>query len=95
MVDDHTDQMIAQLIGNGFFDVRLTDDGVIVYEISEKAEEIAPEIYAEVLEAMNKEFLEYIKLGYIKTRFDSQLSLEYKFTDLGLDHLRSLGYNID
>ena len=82
---------MAEAIGSGFFDLEMGEDGTIVFSLSEEAEEINPEFYAVCRQAMMEELMEFARLGFIEWRFDDQLNLEYRYTQAGLDYLKSRG----
>jgi len=82
---------VAELVGNGFFDLEMTEEGILVYQLSEKAEEIAPELYTAMKEAMTDELLEFARMGLVETRFTEELDLEWRWTDVGLEYLRKSG----
>lgn len=92
--DEFVDQTLARLVGEGFFDVDAHADGTVTYRLSPNAEQIAPEIYAAMMESMTNELFEFIKMGVVEYRFNDDLELEYKFTPEGLDMLEALGYRL-
>ena len=82
---------MAEAIGSGFLDLEMDEHGSIVFSLSEEAEDINPEFYAVCKMAMMMELMEFAKLGYIDWRFDDNLNLEYRYTQTGLDYLKSKG----
>lgn len=86
---------IAEAIGSGFFDLVMTEDGTIIYTVSENAEEINPIFYAVCRKVVADELMELARRGFIEYRFDNNLDLEYRFTKEGIEHMRSKGYNIE
>jgi hypothetical protein len=95
MSDDHVDEVMAELIGNGFFDLVMTPDGDVLYKISENAETIAPDLYAMLMSSITDELMEFIQLGYLEYRLTDDLDLEYRFTDAGIEYMEQHGYKFD
>jgi hypothetical protein len=97
MIDpnDEADEVLAQLVGNGFFDLEVTEEGILLYKMSDNAEQIAPEIYKTMMDAMTEELLEFIKLGYVEYRLNDNLEMEYRFTPLGVQYLEAQGHTFD
>lgn len=90
-MDDNAAQFVAQLVGSGFFDLEMTDEGILIYQLSDDAEHIAPELYKQMKEAMTQELLEFAHMGLIETRFNDELDLEWRWTPLGIEYLRKSG----
>ena len=95
MSDDNTDAVMAELIGNGFFDLVATDDGEILYKISDNAEKISPDLYKMLMGSLTEELMEYIALGYLEYRLTDDLDLEYRFTESGIAHMEAQGHKFD
>lgn len=86
---------MAELIGSGFFDLEMSPEGMIIYRLSEDAEEINPQFFEVCKQAIAHELFEFARLGYIEYRFDDNLDLEYRYTAAGIEHLKSRGIQPD
>lgn len=92
---DDTPEVIAELVGNGFFDLGMTSEGKMVYRLSENAAEISPEYFAIMKNVMAQELFEYAKMGLVDLRYNDDLELEYRYTELGREYLDRMGLNPD
>ena len=82
---------MAEAIGSGFFDLEMSEEGKIIYRLSEEAPEINPRLYEICKNAMMGELMEFARRGFIDYRFDDDLNLEYRYTQAGLEYLESKG----
>jgi hypothetical protein len=88
---DDMDEVMAELVGNGFFELEMTPDGDVLYRMSENAQEINPAAHASFMESLTEELLEHVRAGFLEYRFNDDLDVEYRLTPEGIDYLKSIG----
>lgn len=93
--NDRIQEVIAELVGSGFFDLTMTESGHLLYNLSDNAAEINPEVYAIMMANMTEQLMELTKMGYVDFRMTDDLDVEYAWTPAGIDYLRSIGYPVD
>lgn len=85
------DQKMAELVGNGFFDLKIDVSGEVVYQMSDDAELIDPPMYKLFMHNITEELLEQIKVGHLEYRLNDDLDMEYRLTPTGISYLKSVG----
>lgn len=82
--DEFTEEKIAELVGNGFFEVSLDPDTEEpVFRLSENAQEIDPEVYRIWLLALEEDMLALVEAGLVEMKIDDEGVPTYSLTRAG------------
>jgi hypothetical protein len=72
----------------------IDEDGEFLYKVSERAQEIAPELW-EVHTAMVEEMvMDMLKDDLVEIEYDEDLTATIKVSENGLGYLRNAGYDV-
>lgn len=85
------DEEMAELVGTGFFDLEVDDEGDLFYKLSDDAESINPDAFSRIMYNVEGEILEFVKQGFMDYRVTDNLDFEYRWSPEGIDYLKSIG----
>lgn len=67
------------------------EDGEIIYQVMEKAKEIAPELWAAHEDYVNESVLDLYQRGLIEIEYDENLEATFRISPEGLEAAREYG----
>jgi DNA-binding PadR family transcriptional regulator len=82
-MDDYENRMY-EYIQNGAIEVSGIDDsGEFIFQITEKAKEVAPDLWEAHEEHLNKTFLELFDRGLVNISYNEDLEATFELTEEG------------
>ena len=85
MNDDEYDLFMQELMDKGAVEVKgITEDGEFIYNFNMKVlKEVAPHIYTEIMDDLDKDLVRLYKLGLIDVTYDENLQPKFSISELG------------
>ena len=90
-MDDHEDRMY-EYIQSGAIEVSGIDDsGEFIFQITEKAKDVAPDLWEAHEAHLNKTFLELFDRGLVNISYNEDLEATFELTEEGKKVAREYG----
>ena len=84
------DELMAENVANGFYEVSMDDDGEFSFRLSENAAEINPTLYRITMKRIEDEMIDMVDKGLLRLDFNDDLEPTYELTPLGEQVAKSI-----
>jgi len=91
-MDDFDDEILAHYIEIGAITFEgLDDNNEFIYAISEKAKELAPDLWEAHTEYVDKALIDLYSKGLLEVEYDENLEATFKISGEGIDIAKQIG----
>lgn len=94
-MQDDFEKMFDHYIAIGAVELQgIDDDGEFLYSVSDKAKEVAPELWKIHTEKVEEMIMDMLKDDLVDIEYDEDLTATIKVSENGLGYLRNAGYDV-
>ena len=91
-MEEDDDMRLAHYIEIGAVEIAgVSEDGEIIFSISEKTKELAPELWEAHMEYVDKTLVDLYEAGYIKVDYDENLEAMISMSEEGYEIAKEMG----